>query len=83
MGKLRSLAYEERKAYDKKLNDMKHEVDMAKWNGLSKSAIKRLKAKQHNEWQFYLQNNQIISILGRIFTEKETAIEGTYENNIS
>jgi hypothetical protein len=74
---MRSLAFEERKAFERKKLDLEESIRSAKLVGASNSQIKKLKAFTHNEWQKYLKDNQIISIFGRIFTEKETPIEGT------
>lgn len=74
---MRSLAFEERVAYNARIKKDDVELDEAEMSGMSKSQIKKLKARQHNDYQQWLKENKIVKMLGRVFTEKETMIEGT------
>lgn len=79
---MRKLAFEERKAYNKRLQQDQDVIDLAVKNEISNSQLKKLKAALHNERQKYLADNKIVSIFGYVYTELETPIEGTvHEKN--
>ena len=76
MGKLRSLAFEERKAYNRRIQQDINEISDQVIAGKSKSQIKKMKADQHNKMVKWIQDNQIVRMMGRVFTERETPIDG-------
>ena len=67
---LRKMTVDEKTAYMKKRNDLKEKVSQAVSANISNSQMKKLKAQNHNEWQSYIKDNNIIALMGNLYIEE-------------
>lgn len=66
---MRKMTIDEKKAYFGEKARLQKKINDAQEQQKSKSAIKKLKAENHNEWQAYLKNNKIIELMGFLYVE--------------
>ena len=67
---MRKMTIDEKKAYFAEKARLQKKLNDAQEQQKSNSAIKRLKAQNHNEWQAYLKTNKIIELMGFLYIEE-------------
>ena len=72
---MRKLTVDEQRKYFANKAELESKVQLAVAQDTSKSAIKKLKAQNHNNWQAYLKANKIIALFGFLYTESKEPIE--------
>lgn len=67
---MRKMTIDEKKAYFAEKARLQKKVIDAQEQQKSNSAIKKIKAQNHNEWQSYLKNNKIIELMGFLYIDE-------------
>lgn len=72
---MRKLTIDEQRKYFTTKAELESKIQLAISKDNSKSAIKKLKAQNHNDWQTYLKNNKIVALFSFLYTESKDPIE--------